>query len=155
MSVIDWLLDGDPSIRWQVMRDLSDAPPSEVAAERARVATEGWGGQLLGLQGPDGLWDGGTYRAGWVDESKPFFDAWTATHFSLQLLREFGLDPTSREAARAVSLVRENVRWEANGALYFEGEEEPCINGIALAIGAYFGQDVDGIVPRLLTDELA
>ena len=76
MSVIDWLLDGDPSIRWQVMRDLSDAAPSEVAAERARVATEGWGGQLLGLQGPDGLWDGGTYRAGWVDESKPFFDTW-------------------------------------------------------------------------------
>ena len=155
MNVIDWLLDADPSIRWQVMRDLLDAPPSEVAAERARVATDGWGAQLLALQGADGLWDGGTYRAGWVDESKPFFDTWTATHFSLQLLREFGLDPISPEAARAVSLVRENVRWEANGALYFEGEEEPCINGIALAIGAYFGQNVDGIVPRLLTDELA
>ena len=82
MSVIDWLLEGDPAIRWQVMRDLSDAPPSEVAAERGRVATEGWGAQLLALQEPDGQWDGGTYRPGWVDESKPFFDAWTATHFS-------------------------------------------------------------------------
>src|SRR4051794_38364616 len=154
MTVIEWLLEGDPGIRCQVMGDLSDAAPPDVAAERARVATEGWGAQLLALQAADGLWDGGTYRAGWVDESKPFFDTWTATHFSLQLLREFGLDPKSPEAERAVSLVRENVRWEANGALYFEGEEEPCINGIALASGAYFGESVDRIVARLLADEL-
>ena len=50
MTVIDWLLDGDPAIRWQVMRDLTDAPPDEVAAERARVAREGWGARLLALQ---------------------------------------------------------------------------------------------------------
>ena len=154
MSVIAWLLEGDPAIRWQVMRDVSDTPPSEVAAERGRVATGGWGAQLLALQQPDGQWDGGTYRPGWVDQSKPFFDAWTATHFCLQLLREFGLDPESPEAARAVALVRDNVRWEANGALYFQGEEEPCVNGIALASGAYFGQGVDSIVARLLADEL-
>jgi hypothetical protein len=152
--VLDWLLDADPALRWQVMRDLTDAPAAEVAAERARVAGEGWGAELLALQGPDGLWDGGTYRPGWVDESKPFFDAWTATHFSLQLLRELGLDPASPAAGRAVSLVRENVRWEANDALYFEGETEPCINGIALAVGAYFGESVDGIVERVLGDQL-
>ncbi len=154
MNVIDWLLDADPAIRWQVMRDLTDAPADVVAAERARVATDGWGAQLLALQAPDGRWDGGTYRPGWVDESKPFFDAWTATHFSLQALRELGLDPGSPEARRAVSLVRDNVRWEANGATYFEGETEPCINGVALANGAYFGESVDGIVERLVGDEL-
>jgi hypothetical protein len=125
-----------------------------VIAERARVAVEGWGAQLIALQDGDGRWDGGTYRPGWVDESKPFFDAWTATHFSLQLLGEFGLDPDSTEARRATSLVRDNVRWDANGALYFEGETEPCINGIALATGAYFGQAVDGIVDRLLHEQL-
>src|SRR5690606_669554 len=76
---IDWLLDSDPALRWQVMRDLASEPPAVVAAERARVATEGWGAGLLALQAPDGRWDGGTYRPGWVDESKPFFDAWTAT----------------------------------------------------------------------------
>lgn len=155
MSLLEWLLDADPAIRWQAMRDLTDAPAEDVAAERARVATEGWGAQLLALQGPDGRWDGGTYRPGWVDESKPFFDAWTATHFSLQLLRELGLDPAGPSARRAVSLVRENVRWEANGARYFEGETEPCINGIALASGAYFGQRVDGIVDRLVGDQLS
>src|SRR5688500_10433863 len=138
MTVEEWLLEGDPAIRWQVKRDLTDAAPGEVAAERARVATEGWGARLLALQGHDGSWDGGTYRPGWVDEAKPFFDAWTAMHFSLELLRSFGLDPGSAEATRTVSLVRENARWEANGALYFEGETEPCINGIALANGAYF-----------------
>ena len=93
LTVIDWLLDADPAIRWQVMRDLTDASPTEIAAERTRVATEGWGAQLLALQGPDGQWDGGTYRPGWVDDSKPFFDAWTATTFSLLLLRDLGPDP--------------------------------------------------------------
>jgi hypothetical protein len=154
MTVVEWLLDSDPAIRWQVMRDVAGEPPEVVTAERARVASEGWGAQLLGLQESDGRWDGGTYRPGWVDESKPFFDAWTATHFSLQLLRDFGLDPDSAEARRALSVVRENVRWEANDALYFVGETEPCINGIALATGAYFGEAVDGIVDRLLDGQL-
>ena len=154
VPVLEWLLDSDPAIRWQVMRDLTGEPMDVVTAERARVAVEGWGAQLLALQGGDGKWDGGTYRPGWVDESKPFFDAWTATHFSLQQLRDFGLDADSPEARRAISLVRENVRWEANDALYFEGETEPCINGMALAIGAYFGEAVDGIVDRLLGGQL-
>lgn len=154
MNVTEWLLDADPALRWQVMRDLTDEAGEVVAAERRRVATEGWGAELLGLQDAEGRWDGGTYRPGWVDESKPFFDAWTATHFSLQLLREFGLDPESPEAAGAVARVRDNVRWDANGALYFEGETEPCVNGIALQTGAYFGENVDGIVDRLLSEQL-
>ncbi|HSK06091.1 MAG TPA: hypothetical protein VK990_01140 [Acidimicrobiia bacterium] len=151
----DWLLDADPAIRWQVLRDLTESAPDVVAAERALVAVVGWGGQLLAMQDADGRWDGGTYRPGWVDESKPFFDAWTATHFSLQLLRDFGLDPESPQARRAIALVGENVRWEANNALYFEGETEPCINGIAAANGAYFGASVDGVVERLLDDQLS
>jgi hypothetical protein len=147
-------MDTDPAIRWQVMRDVTDMAPNEVAAERARAATEGWGAQLLELQGRDGRWDGGTYRPGWVDESKPFFDAWTATHFTLVLLRELGLDSTSPQAQHAVSLVHDNVRWTANGAPYFDGETEPCINGLAVANGAYFGKSVDGIVERLLAEQL-
>lgn len=155
MSVTEWLLDADPALRWQVMRDLTDATPDEVAAERARVANEGWGAALLAMQDEDGRWDGGTYRPGWVDEEKPFFDAWTATHFSLVLLRELGLDPTDPEAQRAVARVRDGVRWDANDAPYFDGEVEPCINGLALANGAYFGQAVHPIVERLLADQLS
>lgn len=155
VNQIDWLLDADPAIRWQVMSDLLDAAPADVASERARVAVEGWGAELLALQAADGRWDGGTYRPGWVDEAKPFFDAWTATHFVLQLLRELGLPPESPEAQDAVGRVRDNVRWDANDALYFDGETEPCVNGIALANGAYFGESVDVIVERLLADQLA
>ncbi|MFF1877821.1 hypothetical protein [Leifsonia sp. NPDC058230] len=154
MNVTDWLLDSDPAIRWQVMRDLLDAPGSDVEAERARVATDGWGARLLELQDARGQWDGGTYRPGWADDSKPFFDAWTATTFSLQQLRDFGLDPASPQARSAIARVRDNVRWEATGTLFFEGETEPCINGMALAIGAYFGENVDRIVERLVADEL-
>jgi len=152
--MIDWLLDSDPAIRWQALRDLIGAPAGEVAAERARVATEGWGGQLLSLQDADGRWDGGTYRPGWVDESRPFFDAWTATHFSLASLRDYGLDPASDQAQRAVGLVSEQVRWDGTGTGYFDGETEPCDDGMALATGAYFGQDVDRIVERILGDQL-
>lgn len=154
MDIIDYLMSGDPAIRWQVMHDLTDAPADEVAAERARVATEGWGARLLAEQGDDGRWDGGTYRPGWADEERPFFDAWTATHFSLQSLWEYGLDPSSAEAQHAVGLVRDNVRWDYNGELYFEGEAEPCINGIALAIGSYFGQNVDRIAETVLAGRL-
>jgi hypothetical protein len=154
MELMEWLLDSDPAIRWHAMRDLAGEPTDVVLAERARVAGEGWGAQLLALQDTDGSWDSGTYRPGWVDESKPFFDAWTATHFSLQLLREFGVDPDSPEARHALSLMRENVRWKANDAPYFEGETEPCINGVTLATGAYFGKAVDGIVDILMSGQL-
>ncbi len=154
MSVIEWLMDADPAIRWQVMRDLVGTPDEHVAAERTRVAVEGWGAELLGMQDEDGRWDGGTYRPGWADESKPFFDAWTATHFSLQLLRDLGVAPDHPRVRRAVALVGEHVRWDANGARYFEGETEPCVNGIAVAVGAYFGASVDGIVGRLLDGQL-
>jgi len=136
------------------MRDLSGAAPGVVAAERARVASEGWGAELLALQDPGGAWDGGTYRPGWVDDSKPFFDAWTATHFVLHDLRDLGLDPESPEARDAVSLVRENVRWRANDAGYFQGETEPCVNGTALATAAYFGQGGHGMVERLVDQQL-
>jgi hypothetical protein len=154
MPVVDWLLDSDPAIRWRVMQDLMGEPVEVVATERARVAVEGWGAQLLALQDSGGRWDNGTYRPGWVDETKPFFDAWTATHFSLQLLCDLGIDPDSSQTREAISLVRENVRWAANDALYFDGETEPCINGVALTMGAYFGQHVEGIAQRLLSEQL-
>ncbi len=146
-SVIRWLLDSDPSVRWQVMRDLTDAPAEEVAAERARVATEGAGARLLALQGADGRWGGAAWNRGW-----------DSTMHVLMLLRDLGLDPASGEARRAVGLVRDRVTWqgwwEYDGNPFFAGEVEPCINGQVAAVGAYFGQDVRGIVDRLLAEQL-
>jgi hypothetical protein len=145
-SVIQWLLDSDPSIRWQAMRDLVGAPAEEVAAERARVAIEGVGARLLALQGADGSWAGAAWNRGW-----------NSTMHVLSLLRELGLDPASDEARRAMALVRERVKWrggEWDGNAFFVGEVEPCINGQVAASGAYFGQDVQGIVDRLLGEQL-
>jgi hypothetical protein len=148
-SVVTWLLESDPSIRWQVMRDLIGASADEVARERARVATEGMGVRLLALQGADGRWGGAAWNRGW-----------NSTMHVLMLLREMGLDPASDQAHRAISLVSERVTWkgcgpqECDGNAFFEGEIEPCINGQIAAVGAYFGQDVRGIVDRLLTEQL-
>jgi hypothetical protein len=145
MNVIDWLLKSDPSIRWQAMHDLTDATEAEVTTERAKVATEGWGAQLLAAQDPDGRWSGGT-----------FFPEWISTEATLTLLRLLGLDPDSPEARQAIAPVHEAARWDYDASLrFFEGEVEPCINGRAVAIGAYFGQDVRGIVDRLLTEQMA
>jgi len=166
MDVIEWLLDSDPAIRWQVMRDLADAPEEDVAAERARVAGEGWGARLLALQRQDGQWAGGTpaftspAAANWWQSLPPerrgtLFPEWTSTAWSLKLLRDFGLGPASAGARHAVRLVRDNCRWEHDGEPFFAGEVEPCINGRAVAIGAYFGEDVQGIVERLLGEQMS
>lgn len=156
MDAIGWLLDeaADPAIRWQALRDLTDATESEIAAERSRVAREGWGAELLAAQDADGHWDGGTYRPGWADERRPFFDAWTATHFTLQQLTDFGVDPVAPEVREAVGRVRANVRWEHDGEPYFDGEVEPCINGVALASAAYFGEDGARIAHTLVASRL-
>jgi hypothetical protein len=151
MGVLDWLLDGDPAIRWQVLRYLTNASPGEVQAERDRVATEGWGAKLLALQGMDGQWAGGTYwPANDDDPSQP----WTATTYTLLLLRDFGLNPNSPEARHAVKLVRSNSRWEEGNQPFFEGEVEPCINGMVVALGAHFGENVDQVVERLTREQL-
>jgi hypothetical protein len=154
MTVLDWLLDGDPAIRWQALRDLTDASADDVAAERARVATEGWGARLLALRDRDGQWAGGACfpATGW-DQTQPG-QPWTSTLPTLDLLRLFGLDPAAPQARETVALVRENCRWEYDGSRFFDGEVEPCINGRTVTIGAYFGEDVDGIVQRLLGEQL-
>jgi hypothetical protein len=157
-SVIQWLLDSDPAIRWQAMRDLTDAPDEQVAAERARVAAEGWGARLLALQGQDGQWEGGAlFPARWAQSASgewPAGQPWTATAYSLVLLRDFGADPQCQQVRRAVALVREHCRWEHAGQPFFSGEVEPCINGMVVALGAYFDQDVDGVVARLVDEQL-
>jgi hypothetical protein len=153
MSVIDWLLDGDPAIRWQVLRDLANASTDDVAAERARVENDGWGARLLALEGTDGLWDGGACFPASYTGGEPG-QPWTATMHTLQTLQLFGLDPASESARRAIALVAENGRWEHAGQRYFDGEVEPCINGRTIETGAYFGIDVAAIVERILGERL-
>lgn len=143
-AVVKWLLDSDPSIRWQVMRDLTDEPDEAVARERSRVGTEGWGAQLLHLQSPEGHWS---------DESFP--GPWMGTTYCLVLLKDLGLDPASEQARQSIGLVRDRLTWyPLDGRPYFDGEVEPCINGRILAVGAYFGEASDRLVERLLDEQL-
>ncbi len=142
-SVLRWLLDGDPSIRWQVMRDLTDSPCAIFEAERQRVALEGWGRALLDRQSP-GAWWGAPDEEGWMISTD-----------ALALLREMGVEPSSDAARRALARVKTHLKWERlNGRAYFAGETEPCINGAILAIGSYFGERCDEIVERLLHEQL-
>ena len=156
MTILEWLLDSDPAIRWQVFRDLVHAPEEVFAAERARTAIEGWGARLLALQGEDGQWAGGACfparSFNWRDENQG--QPWTSTLPTLQLLHDFGIDPSSERVRRAVEMVRDHCRWEHAGQPFFSGEVEPCINGRTVTLGIYFGQDMDGLVARLLGEQL-
>ena len=149
MNAVDWLMGSDPSIRWQVMHDLSDAPDDLVAAERSKVATHCWGAELLARQTPDGQWGGDPSIPKWTSSPE-----WFAMK-TLVWLRDLGLDPSSDEACRAVALTREHVTWHwFDDHPFFVGEVEPCINGRVVAIGANFGQDVTGLVDRLLREQM-
>ncbi|WP_034271474.1 hypothetical protein [Actinospica robiniae] len=166
MEVVEWLLAGDPSVRWQAVRDLTDAPGEQIARERARVAGEGWGAHLLEAQREDGHWevtspefDPESPAAKWWDALQPgqkgtLMPAGTSTTWSLALLRAFGVDPEDEAVRRAVARVAEHCLWEHDGQRYFDGEVEPCINGRAVALGAYFGQSVAPIVRRLLGEQM-
>jgi len=144
--VVEWLLDSDPSIRWQVMRDLTDARAAIVAAERARVVSEGWGALLLDQQRPDGQWGDGI--------ATPF---WWSNMYTLVFLRDLGLDQSSVRAGIAIDLVRSRVTWgpAQKNSPFFEGEVEPCINGRVVALGACFGVRNNRLVDRLLSEQLA
>jgi hypothetical protein len=144
--VIEWLLDADPSIRWQVMRDLTDTPSEVIAAERSHVAAEGWGAWLLDQQRPDGQWGDGV--------ATPF---WWSNIYTLVFLRDLGIDPTSARSRTSIDLVRDNVTWGPGfgDSPFFDGEVEPCINGRVVALGAYFGERSDRLVDRLLSEQLA
>lgn len=144
MDVIDWLLESDPAIRWQVMLDLTDAEPAAIAAERARVAHEGLGAGLLARQDPDGSWHSG-------DEP-----AWFPTLYTSQLMRVAGVDPADPAVDAAVTRLEGGFRWAADlgGKPFFDGEEEPCINGGTLALGGYFGRPRGSLAQRLLGEQL-
>ena len=144
MNTIHWLLDSDPAIRWQAMPDLTDASPAEIAAERARVPHEGVGAQILACQGPDGAW----HRADAPE--------WLPTLFTMQLLRATGADPADSAVELAVARLAAGFRWheEFGSKPFFEGEVEPCINGGALALGAYFGHPTESLARRLAGEQL-
>lgn len=144
MNTIDWLLDSDPAISWQAMRDLTDASPASIAAERSRVPREGIGAEILASQGVDGSWH-------LADEPD-----WLPTLYTLLLLRSTGVDRAEPAVESAMTRLETGFRWheEFGAKPFFEGEVEPCINGGTLALGAYFGRPTESLARRLVGDQL-
>jgi hypothetical protein len=141
---IKWLLDSDPAIRWQVMRDLTDEDRDTIAAERSRVASEGWGAKLLSLQSPGGHWGGPHEDQGLL-----------ITLYSLVALMDLGLDPASKQARKMIDRVdRRLVFKPLNSRPFLHGETEPCINGRILALGAYFKAPNHRLARQLLREQL-
>ena len=156
MNVLNWLLDSDPAIRWQVLHAIVHAPAQTIAAERARTVTEGWGARLLALQNDDGQWAGGACfpanSSNWRQENKG--QPWISTLPTLQLLVDLGIDPRSGQVQDAVQRAKEGCRWEHAEQPFSSGEVEPCINGRVVTIGGYFGENMDALVERLLSEQL-
>jgi hypothetical protein len=154
VNAIDWLLASEPAIRWQALRDLTDASPAAIATERVRVAREGLGAEILARQESDGSW------------RRADAPAWLTTLFTLQLLRATGVDSTDPAIKRAVAKLETSLRWNDNGGCwnlrpaetggnrFLEGEVEPCINGGVLALGAYFGRPAESLARRLVGEQL-
>jgi hypothetical protein len=153
MNAIDWLLSSDPAIRWQALRDLTDASPEEIAAERARVPREGLGSAILARQESDGSW------------RRSDAPVWLPTLFTFLLLRATGVNPSAPAVEVAVLRAETSLRWNdqdcwelrpANlgGNRFFEGEVEPCINGGVLALGCYFGRPTENLAHRLSGEQL-
>jgi hypothetical protein len=147
VDTIDWLLESDPAISWQAMRDLTGASPAAVAAQRARVPREGVGAEILAHQGLDGSW----HRA----------DApvWLPTLYTMLLLRATGVDRAEPPVDSAVARLEAGFQWDEEFRdkpfkSFFDGEVEPCINGGVLALGAYFGRPTESLARRLVAEQL-
>lgn len=158
MDSTQWLLDTDPALRWQVERDLLDAPEEVWRATRARVVTQGYGARLLALQDEDGQWAGGAYfptrkdsraEVGDVNEGQP----WVATTWSLNALREWGVP--AQTLGNTAERLRRGSRWEYDDLPYWDGEVDVCINGYTLANGTWLGTDVSTLAAWFGEHQLA
>jgi hypothetical protein len=154
---VDWLLDGDPSIRWQTLRDLAGAGAAAVEGERARVAKQGWGAQLLARQDPQGTWAGGQ-----SSDAGLYSPKWISTTYTMLLLRDFGLPASNRQAHKACTLLLERGLQLDGGIMYgpwgnWTKRGETCVTGMVLSILSYFNYDdarLDTIADNLLEQQM-
>jgi len=152
-DTIRWLLDGDPAIRWQVLRDVVGAAQRTVERERREVARDGWGARLLARQDPEGTWAGGLSSDGGLYSPK-----WTSTTYTMLMLRDFGLPANNRQAGKACTLLLDGGLQRDGGINYgWRGRSETCITGMVLSILSYFECDddrLDTIADHLLEQQM-
>ncbi|MGH7427009.1 MAG: hypothetical protein ACREJ4_01380 [Candidatus Methylomirabilaceae bacterium] len=156
-GAIQWLLDGDPAIRWQALRDVVGATERAVERERRKVARDGWGARLLARQDPEGTWAGGLSSDGGLYSPK-----WTSTTYTMLMLRDFGLPATNRQARKAYTLLLDRGLQRDGGINYgvwakWTGRSETCVTGMVLSILSHFKYDddrLDTIADHLLEQQM-
>lgn len=154
---IGWLLNGDPAIRWQTLRDLVETTENVVERERSRVSKEGWGARLLAEQNPEGRWARGKSSDGGL-----YVPKWTSTTYTMMTLRDFGLPSTNPRAQRACKILLDEGFQSSGGIGYGAWAKrypggETCITGMVLSILSYFEYDdrrLDAIAGRLLEEQM-
>ena len=132
--LIEWLLQGDPAIRWQVVQDLLDAPEKEIRSERTKTLREGWGTQILKMQAANGLFGGGLYNPKWI-----------STTYSLLLLRRIGIPRDTKPIQKSCQLLLEKGLYRDGGINYFKSmvNSETCVTGMVLSLLSYFQFETD------------
>ncbi len=145
-DAIDWLMAGDPAIRWQTLRDLLDAPEREWKAEQQCTTETGWGAQLLERQDSNGGWGGGIYSP-----------KWTSATYTLLMLRSIGIPRDCEAARRGARLVLDELLGATCDAAFAQqlAACDRCIVGMILQLAVYFGVDdqrINAIVDNLLSE---
>jgi len=137
-DLLAWLLDGDPAVRWRVLRDFTGAGEEEVARERERIAAEGWGARLLAEQRADGGWGEGDYSP-----------KWTSTTYTMLHLLWLGLPARHAAVLRGCARLWEwQTRWRT---------PETCIAGMLIRLTSAFrynAERLDGLVGHLIGEQL-
>ncbi len=156
-GVIQWLLDGDPAIRWQALRDLAGAADRTVERERRKVARDGWGARLLAKQDSEGTWAGGLSSDGGL-----YLPKWISTTYTMLLLRDFGLPANNRQARKASKLLLDRGLQRDGGIDYgiwanWTRRGETCVTGMVLSILSYFEYEddrLDTVASHLLEQQM-
>jgi hypothetical protein len=156
-QVMRWLLEGDPAIRWQSLRDLIGAPESTIERERQKISRHGWGARLLAKQDPKGTWAGGQ-----ASDSGLYSPKWTSTTYTMLLLRDFGLPANNRQARKACSLLLDEGLQPDGGINYgiwakWTRRGETCVTGMVLSILSHFQYEdapLDTVATHLLEQQM-
>ena len=143
--LIDWLLEGDVAIQYQVHRDIFGIDRSDL---QERIATEGWGARFLSHRKKEGHWGQRFYQPKWI-----------STHYTLLDLKNLAISQNNLEIKQSITQVIRTLKSPDGGILPIgtEQKSDVCVNGMFLNYAAYFGSEQDdlkSIIDFLLTEHM-
>lgn len=147
-KIINWLLDGDVSVQYQVWRDLLGVDKKDL---QGRIEKEGWGLRFLSKRKAGGYWGDRFYQPKWI-----------STHYTLLDLRNLNLPPGNEIAQESIEQVLQNNMAEDGGIRLGPStsrQSDVCVNGMFLNYASYFKTEekklrpvVDCILNEIMPD---